>query len=181
MTVSHHLVRFSIVAALIGAAVILTAQSATDAKAISAAKNAIARDFHPALPRESIEAWLASLLGADRAIKWEVNDCGEQSGDPAVDRGRDFPMCVEARAPLSGARTLSLSFMVGTMKKGVTGPPVYRFGFLIGPGDRLQDVGTLDQVASLIKTAAARSLSVRIRIISVRRARDEEEAAYLQD
>ena len=24
-------------------------------------------------------------------MQWEVNDCGEQTGDPALDRGRDIP------------------------------------------------------------------------------------------
>ena len=52
-------------------------------------------------------------------ITWEVNDCGEQTGNPEADKGRDFPICVEAQATLQKKRTLSISVSVGTLQTGV--------------------------------------------------------------
>ena len=34
-------------------------------------------------------------------LAWEVNDCGEQTGDPEVDSERDLPICVEATITLT--------------------------------------------------------------------------------
>jgi hypothetical protein len=51
------------------------------------------------------------------AIKWEVNDGGEQTGRVAVDHGRDSPMCVEAAIDLKdGHATVLVS--VGTFTRG---------------------------------------------------------------
>lgn len=56
--------------------------------------------------------------------EWEVNDCGEQTGT-AAHRGRDFPMCVEARA-VGFDVAVTMAVGVGTFKKGIAGSPVLR-------------------------------------------------------
>ena len=63
--------------------------------AIQRAKNLIVSSFDRSLPNVSLEFFLKYEAGG-APIKWEVNDCGEQTGNPATDRGHDSPMCVEA-------------------------------------------------------------------------------------
>jgi hypothetical protein len=91
-------------AVLIGSLVLVGVTSAQvpadlPSAAIAAAKQARVADLDPALPRDtSFDTWLAFVTGRSAAeVGWEANDCGEQSGDPARDRGRDFPLCAEAR------------------------------------------------------------------------------------
>ncbi|MGE5114542.1 MAG: hypothetical protein ACM3JB_27085 [Acidobacteriaceae bacterium] len=77
--------------------------------------------FDKSLPKVSLKFFLESESdGAE--IRWEVNDCGEQSGNPA-DRGRDFPTCVEASFATEDGRTVDVMVAVGTAKKGVSGTP----------------------------------------------------------
>ena len=96
---------------------------ASDAKAIEAAKHTSVRQIENALPDEPFEKWLRGVIGPQAQIVWEVNDCGEQTGDPEADKGRDFPMCVSALVDLTTNRKLDVQLVVGTFKSGVkTGP-----------------------------------------------------------
>jgi len=101
----------------------LVAQSAAqkniERSAIERAKSVLVSDLDRTLPRVSLEFFLENESDGAR-IQWEVNDCGEQTGDPATDRGRDFPMCVEAEVFLKDQRSLNVSLVVGTFRKGVT-------------------------------------------------------------
>src|SRR5574337_1563894 len=45
--------------------------------------------------------WLRGIIGKKATIEWELNDCGEQSGDPNVDKDRDIPACVGVNANLA--------------------------------------------------------------------------------
>ncbi len=73
------------------------------------------------LPKVRFDQWLQSIIGEKMPTTWEVNDCGEQTGTP-VDRGRDFPMCVEARSQSFDVYA-SLSLQVGTFKRGILRTP----------------------------------------------------------
>ena len=102
------------------------------------------------LPRVTFEAWVQGLVGAQAALKWSMNDCGEQTGNPALDRGRDFPICAEVQAAVAGDRQLSLALMVGSTSRGLTiGPPMFRQGSISGLGrvevsiEKLADVPKL--------------------------------------
>jgi hypothetical protein len=118
---------------------------------ISAAKNAVVQDLERTLPRATFEAWVQGLVGARTALAWSTNDCGEQTGEPALDRGRDIPLCAEVQAAVAGGRRLSLSLMVGSTRRGLTvDTPVFRLGSISGPGgsetisiDKLSDVPKL--------------------------------------
>jgi hypothetical protein len=99
---------------------------------IEAAKGAIAGDLDKALPRLTVEEWLRGLAGAERVVAWEMNDCGEQTGGPA-DRGRDFPLCAEARVRLPDNRTLGLLFAVGSQRRGISDAVSFFYGYLAGP------------------------------------------------
>lgn len=87
--------------------------------AIQRVKNLPVSKLDSNLPNVSLEYFL-KYESENAPIKWEVNDCGEQSGDPAIDRERDVPMCVEADVDLKhGALTILIA--VGTAKKGISG------------------------------------------------------------
>jgi hypothetical protein len=123
----------------------------TQTAAIEAAKNSIVRDIEDTLPRMTFEAWLRREVGPRAVMKWEVNDCGEQTGTPA-DRGRDFPVCVEVQVDLAGNRQLSLSLVLGTIETGVkAGQAKFYDGYLGAPTHAEKTwIKKLSQVQALI-------------------------------
>lgn len=65
----------------------------------------------PSLPAEPFEAWFRSVLPRGAALAYELNDCGEQAGNPEMDRGRRFPACLAIDANIvSRNRALQLLF-----------------------------------------------------------------------
>jgi hypothetical protein len=97
------------------------------------------------LPRTHFLSWFKTIVGADAKITWEVNDCGEQTGVPAVDQERDIPVCFEISAVLPDRRIIGVAIAVGTEKKGLTGAPtVYNIYMDTGKGTqhikRLRDL-----------------------------------------
>lgn len=99
-----------------------TAQQKSDRAALERAKSVLVSTLDRTLPRVSLEFFLSNESDGAR-IQWEVNDCGEQTGSPEANRGRDFPMCVEAEVFLKDQRSLNVSIVVGTFKKGLTEKP----------------------------------------------------------
>ena len=87
--------------------------------AIDAAKQAVVGEIEPGMPDLTLEAWLESLSREDSDILWNVNDCGEQTGDAARNQDRQFPVCVEGQATLDGGQTLTVSLVVGTFGGGI--------------------------------------------------------------
>lgn len=51
-------------------------------------------ELHPSLPAEPLADWLRRTVPGSSVVRWERNDCGEASGDPARDEGRELPGCV---------------------------------------------------------------------------------------
>ncbi len=105
----------------------LQAQVAQVAKdqVIARARRASALGLDSALPKQRFDDWFRKLVGPKVEIRWEANDCGEQTGSPA-DRDRDFPVCAEAIAVLCDGPSVAVLIGVGTVKKGITGKPVVR-------------------------------------------------------
>jgi hypothetical protein len=89
--------------------------------AIDRAKNQPVSSIDHSLPKLTLEFFLKCESGG-APITWEVNDCGEQTGDTATDQGRDFPMCVEADFDQDHT-AVSVMISVGTFKKGLVGTP----------------------------------------------------------
>jgi hypothetical protein len=88
-----------------------------------------ANKFDPALSGQPFATWFKGVLGPGAELKWEVNDCGEQTGDPKIDAGRDIPTCVEVDAtnPHKSEVEIVVSINVGSINKGANQKP--RFGF----------------------------------------------------
>jgi hypothetical protein len=97
--------------------------------------------------------WLLSLVGA--AI-WSIDDCGEQTGNPGLDAGRDFPVCVTAQVALPDGRALVVSVLIGTQQKGVTGAPAVRSVDLIDPRGGTRSFKNLAELAEFVRTQPGR-------------------------
>jgi hypothetical protein len=127
---------------------------ARDASAITAAKNASVHRMDPSLPDRPFEKWLRGVTGPQARITWEVNDCGEQTGNPEVDKGRDFPICVEAQVALQQKSKLSVSVSVGTLNTGVRADAVrFADAVIVGPDGSTRSIRKLSQVPAAIKAA----------------------------
>ena len=144
----------SVIFFVLALAILRTPLQASDAKAIAAAGNTSVRRIEPSLPNQAFARWLRDLVGAQAEIKWEVNDCGEQTGDPASDKGRDFPMCAEAQVALAGNRRVSVSLSVGTFKTGVgTGPASLAQAVIIEPDGTLHWFKSLSKLREAMQAA----------------------------
>ena len=91
------------------------------------AKDYLVSRIEKGLPSQAFGVWFQELVGKKIPIRWEINDCGEQTGTSA-DRGRDFPMCVQASAKMSANVFVSVNTQYGTFKRGITRmKPVVRY------------------------------------------------------
>lgn len=89
-----------------------------EAETIDYAKKYLVSNIEPNLPRQSFAVWFQKTIGKKAKMRWEINDCGEQSGTPA-DSGRDFPMCVEATAEEFDL-FVSVNIQFGMFSRGIT-------------------------------------------------------------
>jgi hypothetical protein len=125
---------------------------ASDAKAIEAAKHTSVGQIENSLPDKPFEEWLRDLIGPQAHMSWEVNDCGEQTGNPEIDKGRNFPMCVSAVVDLAGKRKLDVQLVVGTFKSGVkTGPASFHHAAILVPNGQTNFVKSLSLLPEAIK------------------------------
>ena len=92
-------------------------------EAVKFVKNLSPSVLDSTLPGGHFSEWLTSIIGDSATVQWELNDCGEQSGDPAIDTLRDIPACVGVYVTFPDRRTLGLTIIVGTSRKGLTGHP----------------------------------------------------------
>jgi len=121
-----------------------------DATVIEAAKKTIVQDIEPKLPKMKFEEWLRGLVGPQPKMEWGVNDCGEQTGNPAQDKGRDFPMCAEVMVTLGTKHTLDLYIAMGTFGTGLGPKRVLFMGLLSTPDGKQQWIKTLAEVPALL-------------------------------
>lgn len=137
---------------LLSAGVLQAGAQARDARAIAMVKKTSVHRLDPALPDRPLEKWLRQVAGPQAHITWEVNDCGEQTGNPELDKGRDFPLCAEAQATLQGKRKLTVALSVGTFKTGVDANAV-RFAYAVieRPGGPARSIRKLSQLPQAIK------------------------------
>ncbi|HZC24901.1 MAG TPA: hypothetical protein VE866_16300 [Candidatus Binatia bacterium] len=83
----------------------------TEQSAIARAKKIQASTIDTRLPKVSLEFFL-SYESEGSPINWDVNDCGEQTGNPSADQGRNLPTCVEADFDVHH-RSVSIIIAVG--------------------------------------------------------------------
>jgi hypothetical protein len=124
--------------------------SARDIAAINAAKHVLVQAIDPSLPRVSFETWLRGVVGAEATTKWEVNDCGEQTGSKQ-DEGRDFPLCAEVQVGLADQQELHVSLAVGSARKGVDGAPAFWSAYVRRAGGSPRWVKGLAAIPSAVR------------------------------
>jgi hypothetical protein len=97
-------------------------------------------------PKVTLEFFL-EYEGEGGSIKWEVNDCGEQTREAEVAHRRGSGMCVEADiAALKDGRTATVLVALGTFKRGSVDVPIVCGVTVTYPGgttqrfDRLSDL-----------------------------------------
>lgn len=112
-----------------------TSTPLSEKETIDWVRTSLVRSIDRTLPDEPLEPWLRGLFGSAAKTSWETNDCGEQTGNPQLDRGRDFPMCVDVAVTLDDRRVLHLLFAVGTLKTGAQRtPPTFFYGVVMQAG-----------------------------------------------
>jgi hypothetical protein len=125
---------------------------ARDAKAIQAAMHANVKQIESSLPDMPFEKWLRDRIGPQKQMVWEVNDCGEQSGNPEIDKGRNFPMCVSALVDLGSEQKLDVQLVVGTFGSGLKpGPASFNLAAIHTPKGPITFYKSLSQLAEAIK------------------------------
>jgi hypothetical protein len=114
----------SVVPLLLSVGVLAQGPSAgkTEVGAIRRVKTLPVSSLDRDLPKVTLEFFL-KYEGEGAPIKWEVNDCGEQTQGAAVAHGRDAAMCVGAYIGLKDGRTATVLVSVGTFKKGPVDVP----------------------------------------------------------
>ncbi len=122
-----------------------------NATAIKFARATLVSNIEKGMPKMRFDTWLRQTVGPNLKIAWEVNDCGEQTGTPA-DKGRDFPMCVEAIADSMDVH-IAVGIMVGTFKRGITGKPIVRGVTLNFEGEEARSVDNLADLKKQLKEA----------------------------
>jgi hypothetical protein len=126
----------------------LNAQSSPEEKkekeTIQHAKGLLVSTLDRSLPKVSLEYFL-KYESAGAAIHWEVNDCGEQTGDPAVDKDRDLPICVEADFDVDH-RSITIFIAVGTLNTGVSGAPALFSATISEPGGTIKSLRQLGEL-----------------------------------
>ena len=105
-------------------------------------------ELDPQIPSQRFEDWFRGTMGPEVSYFWELNDCGEATGDPHTDQQRDLPLCVEARAqsPPNVEIDTSVVVQVGTQRKGLFGKPVLR-AIMQQEGEELIDIKNLHDLS----------------------------------
>ena len=105
-------------------------------------------ELDPQIPPQRFEDWFCGTMGPEESYFWELNDCGEASGDPATDQKRDLPLCVEARAqsPPNVETDTRVIVQVGTQRKGLFAKPVLR-AIMQQEGEELIDIKRLHDLS----------------------------------
>ncbi len=122
-----------------------------EAQIIATARRVDVHDLDVTLRSQSLDAWLARVVGPRGSVRWEVNDCGEQTGNPA-NTPVDFPICAEAMIALSDGREAGLSLAVGTAQKGVSGQPTVWHMYVSGRDKSFQYPRQLRDLSQLIQS-----------------------------
>ena len=117
---------------------------------VNAARHLSVRRLESGLPNLSLERWLHKLTARQTVIQWESNDCGEATGSPA-DSSRDVPVCVQASAQAVGGGVMSVSLVLGTLSRGVSGEPAL-FDAALTRGNRTTTFRSLEALAKAVRS-----------------------------
>jgi len=126
-------------------------QAMADDDYVSFAKSLQAKNFDKNLPSIPIEQWITSSLPPDIAAVWgkNVTDCGEQTGDPKIDKERDMPLCAEIELKKKDKSVGYLLLFVGTEKKGKMKEAAGLYYGYIKQGNKTINLKRLQEITKL--------------------------------
>jgi hypothetical protein len=127
--------------------------AARDAELIASAKQVSVHNLDDALPDLDFEKWLAKQSGPEARYHWEVNDCGEQSGNP--NETGPVPLCVEVDSTLKDGREIVIMIADDSPEtSSKTTPPDWKIFFaqLTTAHEKINLRRLSDLPAALIKT-----------------------------
>ena len=101
------------------------------------------------LPKEKFATWFGRVVIPRSKVRWEINDCGEQSGG-RQDVDRNIPTCVQAEATTNSDWNVVVMIQIGTIKKGPLAKPVVKDAF-IQRGDQSYTARTLGELVQLLR------------------------------
>ena len=117
-------------------------------QAVSDTQRTLASDLDAELPKLPFTDWFVKVVGPGAGVVWQLGECGEQV-DAAANGDGDTQACVEVNATLSDGRRAIVMIVVGTFKKGLTGPPAFRFGVIEQKG-KLRPIRRLSELQNLL-------------------------------
>ncbi len=130
------------------------AQEPDEERIFTFIKGTPAKELDSALPKMRFERWLLDVVGKGVELQWELNDCGEQTGDPEVDSKRDLPICAGVDAELDKGRAFQILLAIGTQKKGIGGKPKL-YSIIVQANRRLWDVKRLRDLPKALEPQPA--------------------------
>jgi hypothetical protein len=122
---------------------------------IQRAKSTLVSSLDSSLPKVSLEFFLNYESGGGD-IRWQVNDCGERTGNPATDRGNDSSMCVEADFARDQT-DVTVLVSVGTFQKGLSGAPALFTVTVQGPSGKVHSLRRLGELPKELHRPAPKS------------------------
>jgi hypothetical protein len=120
-------------------------------QALPFAKRIDVQTLDSRLPHQHFSKWFNEVVGPGAKIGWEVNDCGEQTGN-ASEKDRDLPFCAQGQADLPDGRTVVISIGVGTMSKGLTPRSVAIRDILIVQDGKARTVSQLSDLVNELRS-----------------------------
>ncbi len=125
-------------------------QQPAEDRAIEHVKHMPVSKLDSALPDVMFAAWFERIVGKDAKVRWEMNDCGEQTADPKIDRQNDAPVCVGAYADMPDGRKVVVLLNVGTVRKGA-GDAARVFDAYLEVGGKQQQAKRLHNLEDSLK------------------------------
>jgi hypothetical protein len=120
--------------------------------AIERVQKLVVRTVDGSLPDRTLQSWLKEVFGPTANIKWDLGDCGDQLGTPAVidKQSRTVPTCVDASVSLNARRVLHLLFFVDVPKGGARPlPPTFSYGVVMEGENSTTMIKSLSEAARI--------------------------------
>jgi len=117
---SNKLIKTPVLAIVLSMLLFVSSPTMADDAYVNFAKSLPAKKYDKKLPSIPVEPWLTSILPRGIVAVWgeNVTDCGEQTGDPEIDKERDMPLCAEIELKKKDKSVGYLLLFVGTEKRG---------------------------------------------------------------
>ena len=120
--------------------------------AIERVQKVVVRTVDGSLPERTLQSWLKEVFGPTASIRWDLGDCGDQMGTPAVieKQSRTVPTCVDASVALDARRVLHLLFFVDLPQGGARPlPPVFSQGVVMEGENSTRTIKSLSEAARI--------------------------------